>query len=212
MKNVFYFSSTHRLAVLMLCVIIVSMALITDHFSNRNLEKDYVFTEFENEVNSLRKIRKKTTKTPFKNKKVYKSNYSKPKLAMLEINSADSLDFMTLPHIGSFFAKRIYKYRQLLGGFYSKSQLHEVYGMDSARFAQFQEYILVDTSLIKKHNINIVSEEELSKHPYISYKLAIVICNYRHQHGHFKSVQDMKNIHLIDSNKFCKIVPYITTK
>ena len=110
MKNVFYFSSTHRLAVLMLCVIIVSMALITDHFSNRNLEKDYDFTEFENEVNSLRKIRKKTTKTPFKNKKVYKSNYSKPKLAMLEINSADSLDFMTLSQTGSFFASKIYKY------------------------------------------------------------------------------------------------------
>lgn len=94
----------------MLCVIIISMALITDHFSHRNFEKDYDFTEFENLSNGLRKSRKKTTKSEIKNKKVYKSNYSKLKLIILEINSADSLDFMTLSQTGSFFASKIYKY------------------------------------------------------------------------------------------------------
>ena len=211
MKNFFYFSYLHRLAILILTVVIISISICIESYKNDQLNTDYNFTEFQNEVNKLQQIKQQAKSTNFPPPTPHKKTYSKPKQQLIEINMADTADFEKLPQIGPFFAKRIHKYRNLLGGFYSKNQLREVYGMDSARFTQFENFILIDTSLIIKKNINSIKEEELRKHPYISYKLASVICNYRHQHGHFKSIGDLKNIHLIDSNKFCKIVPYFTT-
>ena len=49
-------------------------------------------------------------------------------IAYVELNSADSLELLGLKGIGPVFASRILKYRNLLGGFYSVSQLLEVYG------------------------------------------------------------------------------------
>ena len=61
--------------------------------------------------------------------KIY--NRIKPKLppVVVEINTADSAELMRLNGIGASFSRRIVKYRNLLGGFISKEQLLEVYGM-----------------------------------------------------------------------------------
>ena len=45
---------------------------------------------------------------------------------VFELNSADSLDLVQLYNIGPTIARRILKYRSLLGGYFCKEQLHEV--------------------------------------------------------------------------------------
>lgn len=50
--------------------------------------------------------------------------------ATIDLNSADTLLLTRVPGIGAAFARRIYKYRELLGGYYVVEQLQEVYGMD----------------------------------------------------------------------------------
>ena len=52
--------------------------------------------------------------------------------------------------------------------------------------------------------------KELQTHSYISSKLASVIVNYKHQRGVYKTLSDLTKLHLIDSLKFRKIVPYLT--
>jgi len=133
------------------------------------------------------------------------------RLTSVEVNLADTTSFKSLPSIGTVFANRICKYRHLLGGFYSIDQLKEVYGMDSLRYATIKSHLIIDTNQIKKININFSEAKDLRRHPYISYKMANLIVSYKQQHGVYKTLTDLLNLHLIDSLKFRKIAPYLTT-
>ncbi len=59
------------------------------------------------------------------------------KRALVDLNTADSVTLLSLYGIGPSFAKRIMKYRNLLGGFYNKTQLLEVYGFDQDRLIKY---------------------------------------------------------------------------
>jgi len=144
--------------------------------------------------------------------KIY--NRIKPKLppVVVEINTADSAELMRLNGIGASFSRRIVKYRNLLGGFISKEQLLEVYGMDSARLLPILDNLTVDQQLIKKINLNTVTIKDLSKHPYLDYYVAKAIVNYRDKHGKYKSVEDLKNAKLIYIELFEKIKPYLVVE
>ena len=213
MKNFFYFNSIHRVAILVLTVVIVSWSFVDNFYFDNHTPQEYDFSQFQEQISHLKKKPKPSKKKYTYKKSTYPKTISHWKTTPLkvEINSADTAEFEKLPHIGNFFAKRICKYRNLLGGFYSIHQLKEVYGMDSVRFSQFEQYVHVDTILMSIRNINSLDEKELRKHPYISPKLARTINNYRQQHGPFKTMDDLYKIHLIDSHKFRKIVPYFTT-
>jgi DNA uptake protein ComE-like DNA-binding protein len=97
----------------------------------------------------------------------------------IEINSADSLALLELPGIGPSYAKRILKYRQMLGGYATVSQLLEVYGMDSARYSGFRSLIRVDTARVRKLNVNKATFKELLAHPYLEYEHVKAIARYR---------------------------------
>ena len=130
----------------------------------------------------------------------------------VELNSADSTQLDQLKGIGFSFAKRIIKYREVLGGYIDKEQLLEVYGLDKEKYAGLSENISVDVSKVKKININSVTFEELRKHPYIKYNLASLMVNYRKQHGKYSSVEETKKLNLVNDELFTKLVPYLTTE
>jgi len=127
----------------------------------------------------------------------------------LELNSADTLTLTQLHGIGTSSAKRIVKYRDLLGGFINKEQLYEVYGFDSLQFNQVEEHVNVNPDLVKKININLASFDDLKKHPYIKIKTANAIINYRKQHGNYKEITDIKKLVLMDDGLFSKLAPYL---
>ncbi len=108
-------------------------------------------------------------------------SHKKPKL--VEINSADSLQLDELTGIGPAFARRIIKYREMLGGFVYSKQLKEVYGMDSARLSGFINQIRIDTSHIRKLNINTATFKELLAHPYLEYEQVKAIVRFRDKKG-----------------------------
>ena len=70
-----------------------------------------------------------------------------------------------VPGIGSVFAKRIIKYRDLLGGFYSVEQLGEVYGIDEDRYEAMKSWFSVDPSVISHLFVNQLSAKKLASHP-----------------------------------------------
>ncbi len=89
----------------------------------------------------------------------------------LELNSADSLALIELKGIGPGYAKRILKYRSLLGGFTSIQQVKEIYGMTDDLYQLIASQCTINSSSIKKININTVDFKALNKHPYIDYEL-----------------------------------------
>jgi len=130
------------------------------------------------------------------------------KKVLVDLNDADSVTLLTLYGIGPSFAKRIIKYRNLLGGFYSKNQLLEVYGFDQEKFDKIEAYCDVRSASIKKININTVRTEELKKHPYMDYYTAKAIVDQRIILGRFTSMQQIKTIPLIHEELFNKIQHY----
>jgi DNA uptake protein ComE-like DNA-binding protein len=132
------------------------------------------------------------------------------KKVVVELNSADSLDLQQLQGIGPSFSRRIIKYRDLLGGFYSAEQLLEVFGMDSIRYRGIAGQVSVDNEKIRKININKVSIKEMTKHPYIEFYVAKSIINYRNEKGAFSDVKQIKEAKLIYTELFLKIEPYLS--
>ena len=130
----------------------------------------------------------------------------------IELNTADSLALDQVSGIGPAFASRILKYRERLGGFYAIEQLKEVYGVDSAHFAQWLPQLALNTAAIRKIDINTASFEELKRHPYLSYKQINALIQYRKQHGAYANLSDLKTIPLFTDEILRKLAPYIICK
>jgi competence protein ComEA len=138
-----------------------------------------------------------------------------PKLkpgATIELNSADSAQLTQVKGIGPSFAMRIIRYRGRLGGFLQKEQLKEIYGVDSAKYTEIQGQLTLNPAFITRLNINAISFESLRQFPYLSYKQASAIIQYRVQHGNYKSINDLKNIAIITPADIQKIESYLTYK
>ncbi|MBL7836151.1 MAG: helix-hairpin-helix domain-containing protein [Bacteroidetes bacterium] len=136
-------------------------------------------------------------------------NKNKPSKPLIEINSADSAAFESLPCIGAKLAVRIINYRQKLGGFVLLNQLKEVYGIDSNCLPDILNKLTIDIQAVKKIKVNSADLKTLSDHPYIGKYLAQNIVAYRNQHGKFSHESDLLKLKTIHADKLKKISPYL---
>lgn len=127
----------------------------------------------------------------------------------IEINSADTLELQKLNGIGPVYAGRIVDYRNKLGGFYDKSQLLEIFGIDTNRYVSFENQITLDPTLIRKIDINNTNFKELLNHPYLEYYMVKSIFNYKEAVGEFDSISELRQIDLIYEQLYQKIAPYL---
>ena len=126
-----------------------------------------------------------------------------------DINSAVAQDFSAIRGIGEVLSKRIVSFRSGLGGFYSLDQLEEVYGLNDTVITDLKRnFYLKDSTVIDKIELGHFSEEQLRKHPYISYRLARVIVAYREQHN-LNSPEDLLNIKILPDSVYRKLYPYL---
>ncbi len=130
------------------------------------------------------------------------------KESIIEINSADSIQLKQLPGIGSVLSKRIVKYRDLLGGFYSISQLREVYGLTEQTISLIEGKVAVDVSKIKKLDVNFADLNELSRHPYLKKDLASKIVKFRTKHGSFRDLTILRDSMILNIDEYNRIKPY----
>jgi DNA uptake protein ComE-like DNA-binding protein len=114
---------------------------------------------------------------------------------LVELNTADTLVLKKVPGIGSSFARRIVKFRDLLGGFYAVSQLQEVYGMDDEHYQALRPWFHADTLYIAKLSVNQLSYDLLIKHPYLNPTQTRLICRLRQQKGRLSG---WENLQLLD--------------
>lgn len=85
----------------------------------------------------------------------------------VDINRADSAQLLPLPGIGPVFAGRIVRYRNLLGGFVSASQLEEVYGLKPQTVREISDFLIIDTSAIRRIHLDTSSFRNMLRHPYL---------------------------------------------
>jgi DNA uptake protein ComE-like DNA-binding protein len=130
--------------------------------------------------------------------------------AIVELNSADTAQLMTLPGIGKWFARKIIERRDQLGGFYDEQQLLEVYRMTQGKIDSLYDYVRIHSQNIRRIRINHVHPDTLAMHPYIRRKLAHTICSYRDKHGRYRDIEALKRAVILDSMQLQKLSYYLS--
>jgi DNA uptake protein ComE-like DNA-binding protein len=123
-------------------------------------------------------------------------------LHKIEINGADTSQLLVLTGENHLLAGRILKYRDWLGGFYSSEQIREVYGIDDKTYTMISDYLVADTTLVRRINLNTVTFDELSKHPYLSRYEARAILGYRRIMGKISSENELVKNYILSENTF----------
>ncbi len=187
------------------------------HFAKKeDLKKVYgITTEFYSKIERYILIDRENKKENNYIQQEAKNNISDQKtgkqIKVVELNTADSIGLLPLPGIGPGYAKRILKYRGLLGGFYSTEQLKEIYGFTDSLFQVIKNYVKADASLITKININTEDFKKLNAHPYISYEDTKAIFDYRRKNGTITTLEHLK-ICISDEGQLKKLTPYLEFK
>lgn len=134
----------------------------------------------------------------------------KDKQLLFNLNTADSIDLVQLYNIGPAFARRIIRYRNLLGGYVDKRQLWEVKGMDSVRYNDIAPHLYANPDDITPLDLNSVTLDQLKRHPYLDYYQAKAIIQLRETTGPFRNIQDILKIPIIDNETYTHLQPYLT--
>lgn len=131
---------------------------------------------------------------------------------IVDLNTATIEQLLQIPSIGHQLPYRIINFREKLGGFFTVQQIRETYGMTDSIYQKIFPYFKIESSTIKKININSATEYELSRTAFISKDIAKAIVIYRNQHGLFHQVEDIKKIVFINNEVYLKVFPYLTVQ
>jgi competence ComEA-like helix-hairpin-helix protein len=131
-------------------------------------------------------------------------------ITLINLNTADTTEFMKIYGIGAFYAKQIIRYREKLGGFFKKEQLFEVWKMTPETYEKIKDHVFISEKDVKRININSVTIEELKVHPYLKWNQANSIVKMRIQRNGYKNIEEIKESVLIDSETYEKLFPYLS--
>ncbi|MDR1403001.1 MAG: helix-hairpin-helix domain-containing protein [Tannerellaceae bacterium] len=217
-RDLLYFSTGERQALTLLLVLIAAALLILIICDKKEadsiVENQYIVNPLNAPVQAAADSAPRTTSKKEAGKRIstppsvtnntkqtkkgaspYATSEKYPEGTLVELNTADTAILKKVPGIGSAFARRIVKYRDLLGGFYSVSQLREVYGIDDERYQALQRWFHADTIFIAKLSANHLPYDRLFKHPYLDAKQTTLICRLRQQKGRLSG---WENLQLLD--------------
>lgn len=132
-----------------------------------------------------------------------------PKPLIIDINSADSLSLVALSGIGPKSAQHILRYRHLLGGYHSVSQVLELDVVTEDNYARFATHLWCDTTKVVKMDVNRVPLEQLVVHPYLTNRMIRRIINHRELKGDFMSLEEMIESRVFNREEAERIAPYL---
>ena len=151
-----------------------------------------------NTTNTSRNIGQDTIHSP--NNRIPRINST-----LLDLNSASEEQLMGFRGIGPVLSQRIIKYRSILGGYYKKEQLKEVYGLPLETYESIANSIEIG-SPVSKLDLLQSEFEILLRHPYLDYDMVKRIFSLRSD-----SVSINTIIHTLESEYFDvnRLIPYI---
>lgn len=150
-----------------------------------------------------------SSQNPYSDNKYSAKPYEAKPEIKLDLNQSDSLDLQILRGIGPSYGKRIYIYGQKLGGYTEISQLKEVYGMTDSLYSMIVQHLKIEKANPRKININTATIKELSAHPYIDFYLAKAIIRLRIDLKNYTTIDQIRQIHLLDQKSYEKLIPYL---
>ena len=130
-------------------------------------------------------------------------------VASIDVNNADTGDWIALKGVGQVLARRIVRFREKLGGFYAVEQVAETYGLPDSVFKIIRPRLTCAGEALKKIKINTDSLYVLERHPYIGRTIARQLLRYREQHGPFDGPESLLSVESLEKGWLDKIRPYL---
>lgn len=121
------------------------------------------------------------------------------------LDDADTASLKKVPGIGRYYASRIVRYRNDLGGYVSVAQLSEIEGIPEAALSYFR----VTGGAVRKLNLNRLTLNELKHHPYINFYQARRIIDYRRLKGPLHSIDDLRLLKDFSQRDIERLRPYV---
>lgn len=220
-----YFTREQRLAILFMATLMVILMLVKGPVYNLIFEKSQEKYLAENKMKwdelkqssalafakskeqSIQENDSTRPKNPASEQKYFQK---KEVQRIISINKADVAEWKSLKGIGDVLASRIVKYREKLGGFHSREQLKEVYGISDSLYKTLSPFLKVDHQHVRKMNPNKAELSELQAHPYISPTLSKQIVGFRSKVRKFEKAEDMLELYSMNDSIFKKLRPYIS--
>lgn len=137
----------------------------------------------------------------------YRPKAKLPEGTVLDLNKADSATLTKIPGIGPAFARRICRYRDRLGGYYTVLQLQEVYGMTQERFLEIKRWFDI-TEHPKKHSFDSIRSRDDLRHPYINYLQRDEIFRLLRRYGRISSWSQIMRLKTITKDDSVRLSHY----
>lgn len=140
----------------------------------------------------------------------HKKTKTQVSFSAFDINTATAQELCQVKGIGEVLSARIIKFRDRLGGFISKEQYKEVYGLKPEVVEELGKCTFIHQSFAKqKIDLNTATIKSLLQHPYMTYDCAKLIVRKVERSGPFASMEEVKGF--LEKNNFDKrIIPYLT--
>jgi len=113
--------------------------------------------------------------------------------------------------IGKYRAEKIIEYRKKLGGYYTFTQLEEVFSLDSTAITQITKRCYIDTLQIQKININTATFQEILNHPYCTYYTGKDIFSYKKIVENIKNIDELKTNNILTKEEYEQLHKYLRT-
>lgn len=124
----------------------------------------------------------------------------------VNLATADTTLLKQIPGIGSWYARKICRYRESLGGFVSLAQLAEVEGLPEGLAEWFEP---IREPKVRQLDINHATFSQLVRHPYLSYEQVKAVFDYRRKFGALKSLDELQLTGLFTASDLARLRPYV---
>ncbi len=127
-----------------------------------------------------------------------------------DINVVTAEELKIIEGIGEVLSKRIIKFRNRLGGFLTKDQLNDVYGLEHDVVKRlWEKFDLGSIPSVDKINVNSATATQLAKLVYIDYNLAQRIVAFREANGPFDSLDHLTQVEGFPGKRIDRIKLYL---
>ena len=130
-----------------------------------------------------------------------------PKPLVIELNSADSTALVSIRGIGPYYASKILRYREQLGGFHATRQLKEMKFQYLNNIDSLLPHFSVNPALIRKKELDTMSFKSVLHHPYLVYEDVQLIFNAKRKYGKI-NYSILESQEVLPLFKLKKIKPY----
>lgn len=196
-----FFSTSERKGVIVLLILIAAIIVIPRHIRPES-QPLYLLPIPISSVDDSLFLPKDSVKpsTTFPSTK-------SPKLSFpVDLNTADSITLVKIKGIGPYYASRIIRYRQRLGGYYAVNQLKELkmtyFNVDSSA-----HLFRVNPDFIQKSDLDTMSFKAVLRHPYLEYEDVQMIFNAKKKCRHI-SYDTLEQNKVLARHKLKKIKAY----